>query len=170
MKRIYNFFTDISDSSDVESIKLLKDLNIINGYEDNTYRPENLINRAEFIKIVVGARYSEDEILGDNCFSDVSGDWFAKYVCTAKSKGIISGYGDYEFRPVQNVNLAEAYKIVVMAFLGDVIVGAEETDPWYEKYLFLAVANGFNLVDSEIDKEINREEVAIILARILAIE
>ena len=39
----------------------LSELDIINGYEDNTYRPWNNVTRAEFCKIVVAMMNKTEE-------------------------------------------------------------------------------------------------------------
>lgn len=53
--------TDYKDDKDIavwadESVKLLKDKNIIKGYEDKTFRPKNNITRAEALTMIKGAK------------------------------------------------------------------------------------------------------------------
>ena len=54
-------FSDMYDVSEYaqEAVAILKALNILNGYEDNTFRPLNFATRAEAAKII----YSLDNIL-----------------------------------------------------------------------------------------------------------
>lgn len=159
-------FTDVSEADDYESIILLKDLGIVQGYEDGSFKPKNNINRAEFIKIVMEAKYKESLSLGLNCFSDVSAEWYAKYICNAKEAGIISGYQDGEFKPSNNISLAEAYKIFVETFFD--FEGEIEENFWYQKYVNFAEENNFSLSIPPLQL-ITREEMATMLAKIIQI-
>lgn len=158
-------FLDVSEDNDLASINLLKDLKIIHGYPDGTFKPKNKINRAEFSKIVIEAKYGDSDISGSNCFPDVSEDWFAKYVCTAKAKGIISGYANGKFLPDSNINLVEAYKILSLLFF-DGKINYEIKAPWYAKYVKTAQDNNFSLELTE-STPITREQMAIMVAKII---
>ena len=49
-------------------------------------------------------------------FPDVPGtEWYAKYVSTAKKKGIIKGYADGTYKPTQEVNRVEFIKMAMSA-------------------------------------------------------
>lgn len=130
------FFDVPKTYSYAHAIAYVKDEGIVSGYPDGTFRPERFINRAEFTKIIVEARFSHEEI--EQCdtsevgLSDVSPHaWYAKYVCLAKEKGIISGYPDGTFKPVAPINFAEAAKVLVTAFGFDV---PRETGGYYNEY------------------------------------
>ena len=91
---------------------------IITGYSDGTFKGDNQINRAEFLKLVL--LYVNAEIThpakNEPIFTDVSGnEWYTDYVYTAKKIGIINGYPDGSFSPAQTVNKAEAVKIIIKA-------------------------------------------------------
>ncbi|MCI9626443.1 MAG: hypothetical protein HFI90_06630, partial [Clostridia bacterium] len=93
--------TTFSDISSVEwareGILYLSENNIINGYEDNTFRPDNSITREEFVAIIVRAFEIEDENTGSS-FSDVDPSaWYYKYVSCAVNAGIIKGVADNTF-------------------------------------------------------------------------
>ena len=45
-----------------KAIKELANEEIIGGYEDQTFKPGKVINRAEFLKIAIGAKIGEEEI------------------------------------------------------------------------------------------------------------
>lgn len=109
----------------------LQEKGIVDGYEDGTFQPLNTINRAEFTKIVLNATHPE-AVGGSHCFTDVEDEWFAPYICGAKTLGIIGGYPDGTFLPGDNVNFAEAAKILTNAF----DIETETTDgAWYEPYV-----------------------------------
>lgn len=97
-------------------LDLIKD-GVVAGYSDNTFRPDNPVTRAEFIKMVVNAfGYDVNENPENIPFADVSASaWFAPYVDVAAKMDIVDGYSDGTFRPGNTVNRAEAMKILLTA-------------------------------------------------------
>lgn len=85
-------------------------------------------------------RVSEDGEYRVMFMDVVASDWYAKYVCFAKDKGIIGGYPDGTFKPAQNVNVAEALKIVLETYFGNVTPVDGE---WYQKYVDYAHKHDF---------------------------
>ncbi len=89
--------------------------NIVNGYQDGTFRPGNSITRAEALKIILktkGVTVSGGERAG-NHFSDCDAeDWFASYVVYAYENNMINGYTDGTFRPNAPVTRAEFAKMI----------------------------------------------------------
>lgn len=120
---------------------------MIGGFTDGTFRPRTTINRAEFLKILVGGLSSEELHGETGCFRDVSREWFAQYVCAAKRLGWIDGYSDGTFKPSRTINRAEAMKILTIALrveraqlstqLWDVFA-----DSWFAPYVARGVAIG----------------------------
>lgn len=119
-----NPFIDLSD--DHESARAIIELyyqGVVAGYSDGTFQPDKKVNRAEFAKMLVEASdldYTNFEsTVMANCFRDVKDlpdHWFAPSVCAAKVQGWINGYDGGNFLPTQNINKAEALKIVLSAF------------------------------------------------------
>lgn len=114
-------FTDTASSPYAEAIAYVKSAGIVQGYPDGTFRPDNTINRAEFIKILVYAKYSQDEIQA--CLHNIQSlwdiplsAWYAAPICTAFRNGAVSGYPDGTFRPERTINFAEAAKILTHVF------------------------------------------------------
>lgn len=148
------YFSDIRDNHpNAESINTLAGEKIINGYSDHTFKPDASINRAELTKMIVVTRINPDKTIFKNCFPDVQEQWFAPYICYAKAKGWVQGYKDGTFRPENNVNRAEALKILLgVMFLGkisenEVLKNNTVTDidknAWYFKYFTFADNRGF---------------------------
>ncbi|MEK7218355.1 MAG: S-layer homology domain-containing protein, partial [Patescibacteria group bacterium] len=85
-----NPFTDVpSTSANATAIRELKAENVLQGYEDGTFRPNISINRAELLKIILegrdgGITISTQSTSTSGCFPDVQAQWYAKYVCAAK--------------------------------------------------------------------------------------
>lgn len=126
------------------AIRYLYTRGIVGGYDDMTYRPDQTVNRAEFVKIIIGAVYSydpEEDTSGGNIysnsglgFSDVpSGEWYVPYLRVALENNVLSGYPDGTFKPGNTINLVEASKILVNAF--QLPTSEEDITPWYKPYL-----------------------------------
>lgn len=93
-----------------ENIESLKELGIVNGYDDGTFRPDNPITRAEFITIINRAANIEPVEYGDK-FTDVKkSDWYANDISAASNSeiGYIKGYVDGTMRPNNFITRFEA--------------------------------------------------------------
>lgn len=91
-------FTDLSLAAWAEeAINGLVEKEIVSGYSDSTFKPNNSIKREEFVKIIVSAlNLSLDTNPCD--FEDIDQSmWYAPYVNAAVKKGIISGVSETEF-------------------------------------------------------------------------
>jgi|GEM_PF-5328236 len=89
---------------------------LINGHSDGSFKPNDSVNRAEALKILLIASGLD---LGDgqiSPFKDIQeADWFAPYVNYAYSKAIISGKTADMFNPSGTLTRAEMAKIAVLA-------------------------------------------------------
>lgn len=83
---------------------------IVNGYADNTFKPEKQITRAEFAAMV--ARFAKLEGRDTSDFTDLSGHWAEGEVAALAEKGWVGGYADGTFQPNQPITRAEVTKIV----------------------------------------------------------
>jgi len=163
-------FEDAKNNAYVNAIEYVRKKEIVSGYPDGSYKPDKTINRAEFTKIIIGAKFSETEIKDciskeKTLFPDVTKDkWFAKYICVAKSKGIIKGYKDGKFKPENEINFTEAAKIINETFT---LETAEEGEFWYSKYVITLQRSNFIPPSiSELNKQITRAEMAEMIWRI----
>lgn len=76
--------TDIADSDYKKAVEALVALDVIDGYEDGTFRPERIITRAELAKVLVEALGYGNLVAGaTSSFSDTKGHWAAGYVTIA---------------------------------------------------------------------------------------
>ncbi|MBI5422236.1 S-layer homology domain-containing protein, partial [Candidatus Peregrinibacteria bacterium] len=158
-------FSDIQNTPYKTSIEFLSERGIVEGYPDGTFGPDRKINRAEILKIVLGASVKGDIGSTLNCFPDVRFEWFAKYVCYALEQGIVKGYPDGKFKPAQNVNMAEALKMGIESF--PVTVGAANT-PWYQKYIDFAHDNNiFSRYSVSPQKDMTRGEMAYLIHQLI---
>ena len=130
-------FNDISDSIYREAIENLAQERIVSGYSDNTFRPKQGINRAEFLKILLETKFKGQVSVYRNkantCFRDFPSSelWFKVYACVAKDRGIIQGFPDETFRAENVITKAQAVKILHNVYFGPLTT---ETAIWYEGY------------------------------------
>lgn len=129
-----------------QQINIVKNKNIVQGYGYGIFRPDILINRAEFLKILMTARFGGQDLVGKEvrCFTDFTGEeqWFWPHACLAKELNIISGYPDGTFRGAQTINLAEAMKIISTAYGLKTEPPPAQPDLWYVPYFTIASQNG----------------------------
>jgi hypothetical protein len=84
----------------------------IKGYLDRTFKPDNIITRAEFITLVNNAfGYVEKAEIN---YKDVSSeDWYAEEIQIAKKAGYITGYSDGTIKPNNPITRQEAAVIIL---------------------------------------------------------
>jgi len=165
-------FPDVyTNNPHYDAILYVQDEGIVEGYPDGSFQPQYPVNRAEFMKILIGSTYdmAEIESCTEKSFSDVpETEWYAMYVCMGKKKGIVHGYPDGSFRPTDTVNFVEAAKMIANTFEGGQLSFEEiESDKWYEPYVnYLADRNAIPVVFSALDEDIDRQEMAEIIYRL----
>lgn len=107
-------FKEISDIKGhwaEKTIESFIDKGFINGYEDNTFKPNNDITRAEFVKVV-------NKVFGFNqkgtvTFNDVkSTDWFYDEIAIAQKSGYINGKSATTFAPQDKITRQEVAVIL----------------------------------------------------------
>jgi len=159
-------YSDVSGSYKHQTaISSLSDLGIISGYENGEFHPEDLINRAEAVKILVKTRFDADTI--DTAldwhweerhryvmFPDVSiHKWYGSYVEVAFKNNIVKGYEDGNFRPASSINFAEALKLILetygispseASFSPNKLLYIDKGE-WFEPYF--TYANEYNLIN-----------------------
>lgn len=106
-----NSFSDVSQGMWFNTaISTLEGMGILNGYEDDTFRPDAYITRAELVKIA--ASFDEKGTDGGNPFEDAGNHWAAEYIALATENGWINGYEDQTFKPDQYITRAETMAVV----------------------------------------------------------
>ena len=101
-------FSDVTEGApNYQAISYWDEKAVFVGYEDDSFRPDISMNRAELIKSVISANeieFAEEDF--KDCFLDVSDEWFAPYICYAKDQEWIEGYSDGNFYPANEINRA----------------------------------------------------------------
>ncbi len=163
-------FKDLKENDQFfDSILYIADKGIVSGYVDGTFRAENRLSRAEFLKILVLAKLgAEPTESAKDCFSDVKAtDWFSSYVCWAKDNSVVKGYEDGNFRPNDLVSLAMVSKLVAETFSLPV-QDPYKDDAWYVPYVH-ALTEKYYIPETfgYFSEIVKRGEIAEILWRLL---
>ncbi|SFQ22543.1 S-layer homology domain-containing protein [Salibacterium halotolerans] len=112
-----DMYSDINaDFWAVNEISHLTNENIIKGYMDGTFRPNEPIKRVQAAKIITGALDLSTENRPDAGFDDISSDYYGKaYIDTVADEGIMMGHGD-EFNPNDTLTRAQMAVVLERAF------------------------------------------------------
>lgn len=163
----YVAMRDIAGHKYEDAIWYVYNNDIVQGYEDGSYKPDQKINRAELLKIIVESAFAEtygDFVATSSGATDVKSDaWYYGYVSYGIGQEIVEGYADGSFKPANNINFVEALKIVMIGTGYDY----EEGNPWFENLVDLASENNF--IPLDVDKfgdELTRGQVAEMITRI----
>ncbi len=156
-----NYYSDLDTAVYTDELEIMSALNIMEGYEDGTIRPEATVTRAEATKIALVTKFGNEaveEMIAElnseiasgeakQMYRDVALDaWYAPYVHLASEHKMVSGRGDGtetelpSFAPTSEVTIAEAYKLICTA------IGYESADmtgdEWVDKVFTFAGASG----------------------------
>lgn len=110
-------FTDTQGHWAQANIQKLSSQQVIGGYPDGTFRPEGLVNRAEFAAILVKAlKLPTQGTTGPASFVDVAAsNWAFPAVEAVRANNLVSGYPGGYFYPAQSIKRAEAMAILANA-------------------------------------------------------
>ena len=110
-------FSDITMHWASDKIEELVEKNILNGYDDGTFKPDKQVTREEACKILATAFDIKAEN-STNEFDDVKhDDWFYQYIAGLSEKGIINGVSDTSFGVGEKMT-REAFAVAVYRLLG----------------------------------------------------
>ena len=172
--------TDIDSHWARDKISHLAKANVISGYNDHSFRPDNEISRQEFThlvsNIVVGI---PEEINTSWSFSDAEPNaWATDSIMTAYQLEIITGFPNDTFRPRENVTRAQiAVMIDRLLNLIDADLPEQEAVTFSDNHPDWAdeaiqtisgygIINGYNDGTFKAEETASRAEVAVILKRI----
>jgi len=108
-------FTDIHYHWAKDVILKLYEEDLMDGYEDYSFKPNQDITRAEAAEVLSNALELTDE--GNIQFSDISQDnEFYAAIAKVVAAGIIQGYDDNTFKPDQQISREELVLILTKSF------------------------------------------------------
>lgn len=108
-------YSDVKEDTYVsEAVTVLSNLDILNGYEDGSFKPEATVTRAEMAKIICEMMGYDNLGNVTTVFNDVPKEhWASGYISTINGLGIICGYGDGNYGPEDPVTYNQAAKMIV---------------------------------------------------------
>lgn len=110
------WFTDVATStSTYTAIKALTEEEVINGFEDYTFRPDEKVTRGQAAAIMNRVLGLKPEIMSH--FTDVpKSNRFAYDIAAIREADIITGFDDKTFRPDEEMTRNEMASIIQRAF------------------------------------------------------
>lgn len=94
-----------------DAVNYLAGIGAVSGYPDGSFKPDQVITRAEFVTIA--ARINNLSSTAPVNFTDVdSGHWAYAYINAAYESGWINGYPDNTFCPERPITRAETVRII----------------------------------------------------------
>ncbi len=172
-------YTDTNGHWAEKSIDNLSKIEVVNGYDDDTFRPDEYITRAELVTTI--NRLLKNEVQSAKYVPDNnSKDWYYAEIKKAIASGILQGDTDGSVRPNDYVTREEAIVLLYRAFSRDTsenlklnaYTDFKEVSNWAysavsifakEKYI-----NGYSDATIRPREKITRAEVMTILDRIFA--
>ena len=154
--------TDIDGHWAAEYIKYLVDIGAVAGYPDNTFKPDELVTRAEFAKMLVEAFGLTAE--SGKIFDDTADYWAKDYIAAAAAHGIVAGYNDNEFGPDDVITREQIAIMIVKAAGLDAVEGeltfADEADisSWAHDWVVTAAQN--KLMSGYTDNTFRPQDIA----------
>lgn len=99
-------FADAQGHWAEKPIRTFTRLQLVNGYQDGTFKPNHFVTRAEFATIL---NRSFDIQAGNAsaALNDIENHWAKKDIRNLVSTGIIKGYADDRFKPNQQITREE---------------------------------------------------------------
>jgi uncharacterized protein YkwD len=146
------YFSDVSTINRYyTAIEYLAENNFIRGYPDGTFQPDRIVNRAEFLKMVMTVSGTDISAGNTAQFPDVEKTaWYAPYVGGAFARGWIQGYTDGTFKPEQGISKAEGLKIIgkaqswkISASLTPAPYSDTPVSAWFTPYIAYAKDHNF---------------------------
>ncbi len=179
-------FSDVSKNHPAyQAILYLRDQGLIKGYADGTFKPNQEVDRAAAVKMILAGRITEEQVKGilNPGFTDVPADaWYAGYIAKATEFGIIDPpTKNPAFNGGRSVVLAEFLKILLLAQQVDVSAYSEiklpfspdvsDTGAWFYPYVRVALASSLLQVDTKgmlhPAKKLTRGDVALTVYHLL---
>ncbi|NCB44001.1 MAG: S-layer homology domain-containing protein [Clostridia bacterium] len=107
---------DVAGTDSEEAVNVLMEFGVVTGYSDGSFKPGNVVTRAEMAAFIVRALGLNPNAAAATQFSDVpASHWASKFVVYAASLGIIMGRTATMFDPDATVSYDEAVTMLVRA-------------------------------------------------------
>jgi len=158
--KAFQDFSDVpTEHPYYNAIIVLRYQGIVTGYPDNTFKPDQQLNRVEALKLAfTAANIKLTNGIAPAQFTDTQAEaWYAGYLNKAVYLEMVRGYADGTFRPDQYVNTVEFLKMLLIAQQADLTKTELPQIPyadvmpgqWYSKYVNYAKVNNLLQPDAQ---------------------
>ena len=130
-----------------EAIGILSSYKVIQGYPDNSFKPDRIVTRAEMAKVVtVAAGLHEYSKNMTSVYEDMHGHWAESYVELADVLGIVKGISPSTYGPDNLIKFEEAYTMILrlLGYTDESLVGSWPSN-YHEKALELNLFENINV-------------------------
>ena len=139
-------FADVdADNPHREAIDKLANAGIVDGFDDDTFRPRDDVRRDQMAKFIVGGieRVVDGEMDADGeAFDDVDADSpFFDDIDKLATGGVVDGFGDGTYRPRQHVTRGQMAKFVAES------MGFVHAEGHFPRQTFTLDLSWLNVVD-----------------------
>jgi hypothetical protein len=167
---VFAEFSDVSQkASYADEVNHLAALGIIKGNENGEFKPDDMITREQFARLIIAAadeEYKAEIYKNTSVFPDVtSSRWSSGFVNAAVKLGYMKGMLDGKFHPTDGVTYAQVCTVLVK------MLGYSDSDlsgTWPQSYLLKAkeigLSNGVNFTSND---QLPRWAVAVMLDNML---
>lgn len=138
-------FSDTINHWAQDNIKKLVTLGAINGYPDNSFKPDNDITRAEFTTVLI--RMLELPLRNGKTFTDTVDHWACDMISTAAHHGIVNGYDDNTFGPDEPITREQMAVMIIRVSEpapeeGELnFIDSDRISDWARSFMITAVKN-----------------------------
>lgn len=163
-------FSDVPQkASYADEVNHLAALGIIKGNENGEFKPDDMITREQFARLIIAAadeEYKADIYKNTSVFPDVtSSRWSSGFVNAAVKLGYMKGMLDGKFHPTEGVTYAQVCTVLVK------MLGYSDSDlsgTWPQSYLLKAKEIGLSDdVNFTSNDQLPRWAVAVMLDNML---
>ena len=157
-------FPDVDAGAEyADAVEYVKNVGIMVGDENGNFNPNKSVTRAEIAAIMCNFLGETGNLTTSTQFTDVPvNHWANKYISRVAELGVVSGYGNGQFGPSDNVTYEQAVTMLVHA-----AYGSEESEVagGYPNG-FLIMAKTYGLLDginAQVGTVFSRANVAKLL-------
>lgn len=180
-------FSDVpSDHYAASAITYLQENGYVQGYSDNTFKPNQAVNRAEAMKFIIAPLVSAEQLqqFTSSNYNDVPSDaWFLPYVEYGRQAGVIDGpESKPNFNGGNTVIKAEFLKMVLLGNKIDARSAYNEiqlplssdvtnVNEWFYPYMRYSIASSMTRISDQgtlnPGQKLTRGDTAVLLYRLL---
>ncbi|MFA5527209.1 MAG: S-layer homology domain-containing protein [Peptostreptococcales bacterium] len=167
-------FQDLTmETKHLDAITYLMDRDIIKGYDDETFKPDQRVKRSEFAKMLILGMGLEDKnppMDPMDKFLDMKDHWAKKFVNIAYENELIQGVADQIFAPEKTITGAEIAAILVRANGLEALAKKNEGKNWYEAYVKIALERDLLYEGFSAEKEVIRSQCAEVIKKLMLVD